>query len=62
MKRPETLSTSASFDAKKYGSAKAISSDMLFSQDQNVSTTWLIILYHFHIFLKFFFSLATMPI
>ena len=37
-KRPETLSTSsASFDAKKYGSAKAISSDMLFGQDQNVS-------------------------
>jgi len=35
-KRPETLSTSsASFDAKKYGGAKAISSDMLFGQDQN---------------------------
>ena len=37
MKRPETLASSASFDAKKYGSAKAISSDMLFGQDQNVS-------------------------
>ena len=36
-KRPDTLSTTASFDAKKYGSAKAISSDMLFGQDQNVS-------------------------
>ena len=39
-KRPETLSTSsASFDAKKYGGAKAISSDMLFGQDQNVSSS-----------------------
>merc|ERR1711953_343273 len=37
-KRPETLSTSsASFDAKKYGGAKAISSDMLSGQDANLS-------------------------
>ena len=35
-KRPDTLSSSASFDAKKYGSAKAISSDMLFGNDSNV--------------------------
>ena len=39
MKRPETLNTnssSGSIDMQKYGSAKAISSDMLFGQEQNV--------------------------
>lgn len=41
MKRPESLSTSNSsasnWDSKKYESAKAISSDMLFGNQQNVS-------------------------
>ena len=40
MKRPDSLSTnisSASFDTKKYGSAKAISSDMLFGHENDVS-------------------------
>ena len=39
MKRPETLNTnssSGSIDMQKYGSAKAISSDMLFGHEQNV--------------------------
>lgn len=38
MTRPETLNTntgSSGFDVKKYGSAKAISSDMLFGHDEN---------------------------
>ena len=36
--RPDSLQTSsASFDASKYSGAKAISSDMLFGHDQNVS-------------------------
>jgi len=38
MKRPDSLSTnisSASFDTKKYGSAKAISSDMLFGHEND---------------------------
>ena len=59
-KRPETLSTSsASFDAKKYGGAKAISSDMLFGQDQNVSSSNFsrqILPLHIQDFSKFFSS------
>merc|ERR1711936_166986 len=36
MKRPETLSTTSStFDSSKYSSAKAISSDMLFGNEQS---------------------------
>ena len=39
MKRPETLTTTTStFDSSKYSSAKSISSDMLFGNEQNVST------------------------
>ena len=40
MKRPETLqtTTTSTFDSSKYSSAKSISSDMLFGNEQNVST------------------------